>query len=121
METFSALLALSADKDQWHGALMFSMIYAWINDWENNREAGDLRRHRGLYDVNVMSSAAMVLTMEDKVSFIFRKHSILIVSSERLYNFDGTNSSMEFHGTSFTIRYLLFHVWAEKYIPNNLW
>ena len=29
-------------------------ICAWINDWVNNREAGDLRRHRGHYDVNVM-------------------------------------------------------------------
>ena len=27
---------------------------ARINDWVNNREAGDLRRHRGHYDVNVM-------------------------------------------------------------------
>ena len=26
----------------------------WINDWVNNREAGDLRRHRGHYDVIVM-------------------------------------------------------------------
>ena len=26
----------------------------WINGWVNNREAGDLRRHRGHYDVNVM-------------------------------------------------------------------
>ena len=33
---------------------MFSLIYARINDWVNNREAGDLRRHRGHYDVNVM-------------------------------------------------------------------
>ena len=27
-------------------ALMFSLICAWINGWVNNREAGDLRRHR---------------------------------------------------------------------------
>ena len=33
---------------------MFSLIYAWINDWVNNREAGDLRRHRGHYDVTLM-------------------------------------------------------------------
>ena len=33
---------------------MFSLIYAWINDWVNNREAGDLRRQRGHYDVIVM-------------------------------------------------------------------
>ena len=25
------------------------------NDWVNNREAGDLRRHNGHYDVNVMT------------------------------------------------------------------
>ena len=64
METFSALLALCAGnspvpvnsphKGQWRGALMFSLIRAWINDWVNNREAGDLRRQRGHYEVNVM-------------------------------------------------------------------
>ena len=41
-------------KGQWRGALMFSLIYAWINDWVNNREAGDLRRQHGHYDVIVM-------------------------------------------------------------------
>ena len=64
METFSALLALSAGnspvtgefphKGQWRGALMFSLICAWINGWVNNREAGDLRRYRAHYDVTVM-------------------------------------------------------------------
>ena len=33
---------------------MFSLICVWINGWVNNREAGDLRWHRGHYDVNVM-------------------------------------------------------------------
>ena len=41
-------------KGQWRGALMFSLIYAWMNDWVNNREAGDLRRQHGHYDVIVM-------------------------------------------------------------------
>ena len=41
-------------KGQWRGALMFSLICVWINDWVNNREAGDLRRHRAHYDVIVM-------------------------------------------------------------------
>ena len=41
-------------KGQWHGALMFSLICAWINSWVNIREAGDLRRQRDHYDVNVM-------------------------------------------------------------------
>ena len=41
-------------KGQWRGALMFSLIFVWINGWENNREAVDLRRHRADYDVIVM-------------------------------------------------------------------
>ena len=36
---------------------MFSLICARINGWVNNREAGDLRRHRAHYDVNVMESS----------------------------------------------------------------
>ena len=44
----------SPHKGQWCGALMFSLICAWINSWVNNREAGDLRRHCTHYDVTVM-------------------------------------------------------------------
>ena len=33
-----------------------SLICVWINDWINNREAGDLRRYRAHSDVIVMSS-----------------------------------------------------------------
>ena len=64
METFSALLALCAEtspvtgefphKGQWRRALMLLLICAWINSWINNRDAGDLRRHRAHYDVTVM-------------------------------------------------------------------
>ena len=43
----------SPHKGQWRGALMFSLICVWINGWVNNREAGDLRRHRAHYDVTV--------------------------------------------------------------------
>ena len=44
----------SPHKGQWHGALMFSLVCVWINDWVNNREAGDLRRNRAHYNVIVM-------------------------------------------------------------------
>ena len=44
----------SPHRGQWRGALMRSLICVSINCWVNNREAGDLRRHRGHYDVNVM-------------------------------------------------------------------
>ena len=45
METFSALLVICARN---------SPIPVWINGWVNNREAGDLRRHRVHYDVILM-------------------------------------------------------------------
>ena len=48
----------SLHKGQWRGALMFSLIYAWIRGCVNNREAGDLRRHHALYDVTVMDVLA---------------------------------------------------------------
>ena len=41
----------SPHKGQWRGALMFSLIFVWIND----HEAGDLRRYRSHYDVIVMT------------------------------------------------------------------
>ena len=44
----------SPHTDQWHGALMFSLICAWTNGWVNNRDAGYLRHHRAHYDVTVM-------------------------------------------------------------------
>ena len=44
----------SPHKGQWRGALMSSLICAWIDVRVNNRESGDLTRHRAHYDVNVM-------------------------------------------------------------------
>ena len=49
----------SPHQGQWRGALMFSLICAWINSWVNNREAGDLRCHRTHYDVIIMSLLAI--------------------------------------------------------------
>ena len=64
--TFSALLALCAGKSPVYGefphkgqrrrALMLSLICASTNAWKNNRDAGDLRRHRTHHDVTAMSS-----------------------------------------------------------------
>ena len=46
----------SPHKGQWRGALMFSLICAWIKVWVNNRKAGDLGPNRAHYDVSVMIS-----------------------------------------------------------------
>ena len=45
---------ISPHKGQWRGALMFSLIYAWIKGWVNTDEAGDFRRQQAHYDVIVM-------------------------------------------------------------------
>ena len=57
----------SPHKGQWRGALMFSLICAQINGWENNREAGDLRRHRAHYDVIVMHMCQWIGSSSDQV------------------------------------------------------
>ena len=41
----------SPHKGQWRRDLKFSLICSWLNGWVNNREVGDLRRHRARYDV----------------------------------------------------------------------
>ena len=82
-------------KGQWRGALMFSLIYAWINDWVNNREAGDLRRQNGHYDVTVMAlryyrslvnNAAQTTYKLQRVTHIQTISAILQTSIDLQYN-----------------------------------
>ena len=83
----------SPHKGQWHGALMFSLIWATINDWVNNGEAGDLRRHRAHYDVNVMHPYKLPLittilvwvTTSGKIPLIAFVNWKMISSSLRKY------------------------------------
>ena len=39
-------------KGQWCRTMMFSLIYAWTNGCADNRDAGDLRRHRTYHVMN---------------------------------------------------------------------
>ena len=55
-------------KGQWRGALMLSLICTWINGWVNNRETGDLRRHRAYYDFTVM--ALYTITVRSNTSSV---------------------------------------------------
>ena len=68
IDTLLALLVLCAGnsphKNQWRGALIFSLICPWINGWVNNGEAGDLRRHHAHYAATVIK---MILTIGDWV------------------------------------------------------
>ena len=74
----------SPHSGQWRGALMFSLICAWINDWVNNREAGDLRRHRAQYYVIVMGTADHRTATELAVTVVVKlyfSHSDLHVNN----------------------------------------
>ena len=93
METFSALLAICGGnssgprwtplhKGQWRGALMFSLICAWINGWVNNGEAGDLRCYYAHYDFIVMMGAHHGCETEFTwVSLNSRNYSLSLVIS----------------------------------------
>ena len=63
MDTFSVLLAICAGNSPVTSVFptpkpvtrSFDVfICSWIHGWVNNREAGDLRRHRARYGVSVM-------------------------------------------------------------------
>ena len=67
----------SQHKHQWRRALVFSLICARINGWVNNREAGDLRRHRAHYDVIVMSQT--VFSKQLKCAIIYGPRKIIFL------------------------------------------
>ena len=46
---------VNSSEGQWRGALMFSLICAWMNGWVNNGKVGDLRPHDAHHDVIVMT------------------------------------------------------------------
>ena len=46
----------SPHNGQWHGVLMFSLIYAWTNGWASNRNTGDFTRHPAHCDIMVMNT-----------------------------------------------------------------
>ena len=60
----------SPHKGQWRGALVFSLICAWINAWVNNRDPCDLRRHHAHYDVIVMSKSIYQIFDSQQISHI---------------------------------------------------
>ena len=96
METFSALLAICAGihrspgnfphKGQWRGALMFSLICVWENDWVNNREAGDLRRYRAHNDAIVMNkiivNSVHTSIWYDDLYWMFRPNKQTVINND---------------------------------------
>ena len=74
----------SPHKDQRSGALMFSMIYAWIYSWAKNGEAVDLRRYPlGRHcNVNIYISVLLNFTSLLDIDFF----NLCLTKSNRWYN-----------------------------------
>ena len=95
METFSAWLAICAGKSPVPGeippqrtvtrSLMFSLICVWINDWVNNRKAGDLRRYRADYDVIVMITWSKFSFVVSQYMFWYHSHMAMLHRSHTFY------------------------------------
>ena len=64
---------------QWRGALMFSLVCAWTNDWADNRDAGDLRRHSAHCDAIVMQFTALLKIAKK------RKYIILHIGEHQIH------------------------------------
>ena len=69
-DTITLIWRHSPHKGKWRGVLMFSLTCARINDWVNNGEAGDLRRHRTHYDVIVMVETNLWLAPDGYECFL---------------------------------------------------
>ena len=72
----------SPHESQWCRALIFCLMCAWTNGWTNNRDAGDVRRHRVGYDVTVMCNQQRRL---EQCSMDFFKFHLGCLNSDKLY------------------------------------
>ena len=78
----------SPHKGQWRGALMFSLIYVWINGSVSTREAGDWRRYRAHYDVIVMSfnMHPCAVMLSDQALSEGNSHSSILANAHKPYS-----------------------------------
>ena len=117
IKTFSASLALcegnppvtdgfpSQRPVTW--SLMFSLICIWTNGWENNRDAGDLRRHRAHCDVIAMLFLPVCFCL-----FCLCPRHIQIVTSE-------THPCEVLYSTRATSIRKVFQLIGRKFIPGT--
>ena len=55
-------ILITHHNGQWRGSLLGLYICAWTNAWANNRNNGDLRRHRAYHDIAVMSTCMSTIS-----------------------------------------------------------
>ena len=99
----------SPHKSQWRGALMLSLICTWINGWVNNREVGDLRRHRAHFDVTVM----MILSHQKRLwsKMFFKTNELISAPLDVRYRYTALP-----HPVAFAVVYVFYwksSFWAD--------
>ena len=110
----------SPHKGQWRRALMFSLNYAWTNDWENTPDAGDLRRHRAHYDLNVMTRSCIWYV--SVIHNVFTIYMYVHVAWYFIGLFSGTECNFPLYTFYSEDAYHAHHTWwmrTEKTCP--LW
>ena len=109
---------------------MFSFICVWINDWVNNREAGDLRRYSGHYDVIVMDVEVNLRWLEkndnDQWEWIPRPQQLKYVCKREMWGKPFSEAACQLtektstHVNAFRIT---GHLWGEstsgRWIPSQ--
>ena len=104
----------SPHKGQWRGALMFSLICTRINGWVNNREAGDLRRHCGHYDVNVMpNQLCQIYMMTRPIPTSLDPYKLGIHPNTRLSNLGTAH-------TKFLVRNSCYLMFCRRFVSGQL-
>ena len=81
-------------KGQWRGALVFSLTCT--NVWANNRDAGDLRRHRAHYGVAVMLSDVIPGLSVLQILLMTRRHNCRITSKRWLWHINTILMKMKY-------------------------
>ena len=110
----------SPHKGQWRGALMFSLICAWINALVNNREAGDLKRHRAHFDVILMCTLYLQMTMNASARVCVVKRcaitpsGVMIVGVRKVHGLTPILSTVKVSGKKVTGKRLTFNL---QFIP----
>ena len=99
METFSASLAFCAGNSPVTGEFpsqrpvtrnLFLWSAPWINGWVNNREGGDLRRHRAHYDVIVMiCMVSWLQEFESDMEQVINQCDVMIANARYTHGEEG--------------------------------
>ena len=86
------------------------LVYAWTNDWINNYDAGDLRRHHTHYDVIVIDSLCFVVAWYPAIGQYLTgllQYELLWFNAKGKYTMSSKNSNFvsEYSPTQMLLHY----------------